>query len=269
MTYFDRLLAEKSGAFDVTSLLPPTARAFANTQKGVREAQAVAQDLGAGRRGIADSDAIVARLKERMTDAASLAAFPALQAGSQRAAAVDAALLQAATQLDGLERDVLKRVLAVEETAELQRAGRRPGPTSSAASRSSPNRNRPRCKGGESGSGSILRQSARRRSSSFRWWCSRCEHRPSPCNGWRRRPGPQRSSAATDERRSFRQSRSRRSWPRRSTPIDAQIGRDDRKELHDEETVNAGSWDPGATMALRASPCRRGLEARERICWRR
>ncbi len=121
--YFDRLLAQKSGAYDVSSLLPPTARAFANTQKGVREAQSVAQDLGAGRRGIADSDAIVQRLQERMTDAASLAAFPALQAGSQRAAAVDAALLQAATQLDALEREVLRRVLTPEETAELQRLG--------------------------------------------------------------------------------------------------------------------------------------------------
>ena len=81
----------------------------------------MAQELGAGRHGIADSDAIVARLQERMEDAASLAAFPALQAGNQRAAAVDAALLQADTQLDGLDREVLRRVLTAGEIAELQK----------------------------------------------------------------------------------------------------------------------------------------------------
>ncbi len=119
--YFDRLLAEKSGVFDVASLLPATARAFANSQKSVREAQAVAQDLGAGQRGIADSDAIVQRLRESMKDAASLAAFPALQAGNQRASAVDAALLQVDTQIGALEREVLRRVLTADEVAELKR----------------------------------------------------------------------------------------------------------------------------------------------------
>jgi hypothetical protein len=89
-------------------------------QKEIREAQAVAQDLGDGRKGISDSEAIAKRLEKRMQDAASLEAFPALQAGSERIGSVDSALLAADKQLMALDQVVLAKVLTPADQASLK-----------------------------------------------------------------------------------------------------------------------------------------------------
>ncbi len=122
--YFDKLVAQKGGSFDVTSLLPTLVRSFATSQKAVREAQAVARDLGDGRRGITESDEIVARIEKRMVDATSMHACPALPPGTARAGTGDAALLADERQPGAIERDVLGATLSAGEQAELQELAR-------------------------------------------------------------------------------------------------------------------------------------------------
>jgi hypothetical protein len=118
--YFDKLLSQRGGSFDVASLLPPAARGFAASQREVREAQAVAQDLGDGQRGIKESDQIVQFIQKRMLNAASLDAFPLLQSGNESAGKVDSALIEDERRLVALERDALGSVLSSGEQAELQ-----------------------------------------------------------------------------------------------------------------------------------------------------
>jgi tetratricopeptide (TPR) repeat protein len=110
--YFEDLLAQKGKAFDVTTMLPPVAQQWATSQKDVAEAQEVVTDLQESQAGIAESHRIVDRLNQHIASAGTMEAFPALQAGYARTAAVDASLLAFDRQLVGVEQGLLGPFLA-------------------------------------------------------------------------------------------------------------------------------------------------------------
>lgn len=121
--YFDDLLSRNEKSLDVGSLLPPIALKWASTRREVSDAVEVINQLEAGRRGVAESQEIAARIL-KVLDERGAEAFPLLQAGVTRADAVDTLLSRAEHQLTRAEGSLAGNHLTPEQAQKLEAARR-------------------------------------------------------------------------------------------------------------------------------------------------
>lgn len=120
VVYFDELLSRNESNLDVASILPAVAQKWATTQREVADAVRMVNDIESGKRGVAESEEIVARILKAL-DEHGMEAFPAIQEGYTRADAVDTALAQSEQSLVRLEGYLLEDQLTPEEKAEYER----------------------------------------------------------------------------------------------------------------------------------------------------
>ncbi len=118
VVYFDNLLRRSEKALDVSSLLPPLALKWANTQREVADALRMVKDLDTGRTGVDESAELSARLLKAI-DERGLTLFPTLQEGFARVDAVDSSLVLANRALLTVETSLAKEALSLDQHRQL------------------------------------------------------------------------------------------------------------------------------------------------------
>ncbi len=118
VVYFDNLLRRSEKALDVSSLLPPLALKWANTQREVADALRMVKDLDTGRTGVDESAELSARLLKAI-DEHGLTLFPTLQEGFARADAADSSLVLANRALLTVETSLAKDAMSLDQHRQL------------------------------------------------------------------------------------------------------------------------------------------------------
>jgi tetratricopeptide (TPR) repeat protein len=118
VVYFDNLLRRSDRVLDVSSLLPPLALKWANTQREVADALRMVKDLETGRTGVDESAELSSRLLKAI-DERGLTLFPTLQEGFARADAVDSSLVRADRALLSVETALSNDAMSLEQHRQL------------------------------------------------------------------------------------------------------------------------------------------------------
>ncbi len=123
---FDELLRSGGEGMDVLQLLPAPARPFVKVDRQLTEARTIANELGAGLKGITEAEALVKKLLDTLA-AGKLNLFPALQQGnalaieqSNKLSALEGELVRLQVKLLGAE--IPADVRATLATLEAERA---------------------------------------------------------------------------------------------------------------------------------------------------
>lgn len=119
VAYFDNLLSRSERTLDLTTLLPPVALRYAQTQEEVSGAVALISDLDSGRKGVTDARGLAGRILQAL-DERGLETFPELQEGYTRADAVESGLTRVEQVLVQLESSAVLSHLTSEERQQLE-----------------------------------------------------------------------------------------------------------------------------------------------------
>jgi tetratricopeptide (TPR) repeat protein len=114
VVYFDNLLRRSDRVLDVSSLLPPLALKWANTQREVADALRMVKDLETGRTGVDESAELSSRLL-RAIDERGFTLFPTLQEGFARVGAVDSSLVLVDRALLSVETALSNDAISLEQ----------------------------------------------------------------------------------------------------------------------------------------------------------
>jgi tetratricopeptide (TPR) repeat protein len=119
VAYFDNLLSRTDRTLDLSTLLPPVALRYAQTQQEVSSAVSLVTDIESGRKGVSEAQALATRILQAL-DERGLETFPELQEGYTRADAVESGLTRVEQVLVALESSAVLEHLTPEERQKLE-----------------------------------------------------------------------------------------------------------------------------------------------------